>query len=627
MRVDELLEYFPDHKKSGTGWTARCSGHEDKNPSLTISEGQDGRILLHCHAGCTPDAICSAIGLTLADLFPANGNHQRNGSPPKPKSRPAFDWNKYAACFTDEHAQRLAEWRGISPEFFKWLYSQNVIGISGDKPAFAIRDDNGNIVSAHIRLGPKKWMFEPSGLTVSPLVFGDAKTAQFILAFESQWDLFSVADKLGLHTASGLPDTAFICTRGASNGKLISGHVSPDAKVFAFTQNDKAAQTWLADVTANAGCKVLNVTTPEPHKDCNDWTRAGASADDLQAAIKNARESQCSGIENEDTPNGLPAMVDAASFIAEPLPEPSELIAGILHKGCKLVLGGSSKSFKTWTLLDLALSVSHGSPWLNFQTTPARVLFVNFELQDWTIQKRIGYLERAKNVPIAPGKLFILNLRGHAASYHLLLPQIQEAMKQDFGLCVLDPVYRLYGMADENKAGDIARLLNAVEELCVSTGSAVAFGSHFSKGNQSQKESIDRISGSGVFARDPDSILTFTKHETEDCFVVDATLRAFKPVEPFTVRWNFPLFELASELDPSKLKQAAGRKPENSPDDLLKLLPASGLTNADFLDAAEQDGISKRTFYRLRKALESAKKIMLSKVNDRWMPISPQTKP
>lgn len=265
----------------------------------------------------------------------------------------------------------------------------------------------------------------------------------------------------------------------------------------------------------------------------------------------------------------LPAIVDAADFIAKPLPEPDQLIAGVLHKGCKLALGGGSKSFKTWCLLDLALSVSHGVPWMNFETTAAPVLFVNFELQDWTIQHRIKSVARAKGITLQQGQLAILNLRGHAANYNFILPHIRDAMKTDFGLCILDPLYKLYGLTDENRAGDVALLLNAIEELTVETGASVAFGSHFSKGNQSQKESIDRISGSGVFARDPDSLLIFTRHESEDCFAVEATLRAFKPVDPFVVRWQFPLMRLETDLDPARLKQCAGRKKEHDP---LKLL-------------------------------------------------------
>ena len=71
----------------------------------------------------------------------------------------------------------------------------------------------------------------------------------------------------------------------------------------------------------------------------------------------------------------------------------------------------------------------------------------------------------------------------------------------------------------------------------------MAFGAHFSKGNQAGKESIDRVSGSGVFGRDPDSILSLTPHEERDCFTLEATLRIFPPIDPVVLRWAFPLFD------------------------------------------------------------------------------------
>jgi hypothetical protein len=76
MRVDEILARFPDAKKSGSGWQCRCPAHDDRDPSLSISQGDKG-IILHCHAGCTPDAVCAALGLTLADLFA--DKPERNG--------------------------------------------------------------------------------------------------------------------------------------------------------------------------------------------------------------------------------------------------------------------------------------------------------------------------------------------------------------------------------------------------------------------------------------------------------------------------------------------------------------------------------------------------------------------
>ena len=51
-------------------WKARCPAHEDRSPSLSIKEVEDGQLLIHCHAGCDPASIVSAVGLTLSDLFP-----------------------------------------------------------------------------------------------------------------------------------------------------------------------------------------------------------------------------------------------------------------------------------------------------------------------------------------------------------------------------------------------------------------------------------------------------------------------------------------------------------------------------------------------------------------------------
>ncbi len=68
--VDFLLSKLPDAKRQGKEWVARCPAHDDKRPSLSISEGEDGRALVHCHAGCKPEEILAALGMKLADLMP-----------------------------------------------------------------------------------------------------------------------------------------------------------------------------------------------------------------------------------------------------------------------------------------------------------------------------------------------------------------------------------------------------------------------------------------------------------------------------------------------------------------------------------------------------------------------------
>lgn len=69
--IDRLLTRLDRLKQTGCGqWIARCPAHQDKSPSLSIKQCDDGTILLHDFAGCSPSDVLAAVGMTLADLFP-----------------------------------------------------------------------------------------------------------------------------------------------------------------------------------------------------------------------------------------------------------------------------------------------------------------------------------------------------------------------------------------------------------------------------------------------------------------------------------------------------------------------------------------------------------------------------
>lgn len=78
--TDRVLDLLEQVHPSGDGWKARCPAHDDTNPSLAVSEGDDGRCLLHCFAGCSVDAVVDALGLTMPDLFPDDGDDHHNES-------------------------------------------------------------------------------------------------------------------------------------------------------------------------------------------------------------------------------------------------------------------------------------------------------------------------------------------------------------------------------------------------------------------------------------------------------------------------------------------------------------------------------------------------------------------
>lgn len=67
--IDKILSKSKEVKKQGDGYLACCPAHDDTNPSLSIAEGRDGRVLLFCHAGCELTRILQALGLKTSDLF------------------------------------------------------------------------------------------------------------------------------------------------------------------------------------------------------------------------------------------------------------------------------------------------------------------------------------------------------------------------------------------------------------------------------------------------------------------------------------------------------------------------------------------------------------------------------
>jgi hypothetical protein len=109
-----------------------------------------------------------------------------------------------------------------------------------------------------------------------------------------------------------------------------------------------------------------------------------------------------------------------------------------------------------------------------------------------------------------------------------------------------------------------------------------------------------------VFARDPDSILNFTRHEEENCFTVDATLRNHPPIEPFVARWEYPLMCVDSLLDPDRLKQAGAAVKQYHSTELLELLERPMFTGEFKKTAKLETGMSDRTFYRLYGELKSS---------------------
>ena len=204
-------------KRSGKGWIAKCPVHDDHKPSLSIDEGADGRALIKCHAGCSTDDVIAALGLTRRDLFPATSQRQSGNG-----AKSTFDWRACVETFTQEHVERLAQWRGYSVGLCLWLKENGLVGLYDGCIAFPIHDESGKAVAAHYRLKTADWKRHPTGHKTRPLVIGELLPGESVHAFESQWDAFAFMDKSGERTG-------ILITLGAENGKLVAGLIPAGA--------------------------------------------------------------------------------------------------------------------------------------------------------------------------------------------------------------------------------------------------------------------------------------------------------------------------------------------------------------------------------------------------------------
>jgi hypothetical protein len=263
--------------------------------------------------------------------------------------------------------------------------------------------------------------------------------------------------------------------------------------------------------------------------------------------------------------------------------------------------------------------VAAGDAWWGLKTTQGKVMYINYEVLEDELQKRMTWIMQEKSIPdTALESVTVWNLRGHAGDLtkqrEALLSQMRD---ENYSLIIFDPIYKALGPRDENKAGDINSLFNEVETLAKESGAAVVISHHFSKGNQAGKESMDRISGSGVFGRAADAILIVTKHESDGVFTVECDLRNFKRVDPFCIEWSAPLMQRNASLNPADLKKPGAANTKCTPEQALAVLGDRELTLAQWRTNTKQlYGIKDRCFDG--KKAQLLQKNLIEEVDDKW---------
>lgn len=213
---------------------------------------------------------------------------------------------------------------------------------------------------------------------------------------------------------------------------------------------------------------------------------------------------------NDDLPDPEP-LIEVFDNLP-PLSPP--LIEGVLRQGHKMLMAGPSKAGKSFALIGLTIAIAEGSKWFGWQCTQGRVLYVNLELDRASALHR--FKDVYKSLGIKPKNLKnidIWNLRGKVVPMDKLAPKlIRRAQKQGYIAVIIDPIYKVI-TGDENSAEQMAHFTNQFDKVASELGASVIYCHHHSKGSQGSKKSMDRASGSGVFARDPDALIDLVELE------------------------------------------------------------------------------------------------------------------
>ena len=346
------------------------------------------------------------------------------------------------------------------------------------------------------------------------------------------------------------------------------------------------------------------------------------------AAINIGRKSWTEWMDYvEGVTDELPALESLAEYKNNPPVLPEELIQGILRRGHKMLISGSSKAGKSFLLMELCVAIAEGKTWLGFSCRKGRVLYVNLEIDPASCINRFLKIYDALKMPKENmDSIVVWNLRGHAVPLDQLVPKlIRRVRDQHFDAIVIDPIYKVI-TGDENSASEMGQFCNQFDKICSETGCAAIYCHHHSKGAQGAKKAIDRASGSGVFARDPDAQLDMIQLELSDdvknffrdgeatAWRLESSLREFENIKPVNFWFEYPIHrvELGDVLDEmppqgsykaGQLKNSRSKTAEECAEEFRNAYQALNLDGkVTVTDMMEYLNVSDKTIYaRLKK--------------------------
>jgi len=438
-RLTSILERLPGAHRNGRGWVARCPAHEDRNPSLSVDE-RDGKILLYCHAGCTVDAICTALGIEMRELF-------ADGTPTLPRIVAEYRYD-------DERGNVLFEVVRFEPKDFRQK-----------------RPD-----------GKGGWVWNLNGTRRVLYRLSEVIAAQSVLIVEGEKDVES-ARSLGL--------VATCNPGGAGKWREEYSESLSGKRVAIIADADEPGRKHAQAVAASLYGKAESLTVVEfpTSKDLSEWLKAGGNRRVLLGWIDDAQdwtpaaERATGAIRRWEQ---IPRLCDLENMRV------SWLCEDLIPRGEIILLAGEPGAYKTWLALRLAKGVAQGEAFLERKCDPAEVLYLDRENPRAIVCERRAILaaDSVENIrywdrlaPEPPPLIGDIRLF--------------EIARERRPLIIFDSLVRFHS-ADENSATEMAPIMAELRKLA-DAGATVLLLHHKSKAEGSRyRGSSDILAGADV---------------------------------------------------------------------------------------------------------------------------------
>ena len=332
-------------KKTSAGYIARCPSHDDKTPSLSLSEDPaTGKVLLFCHAGCSVDAVLAAIGMETRELFADDNPIQEI-----PMNQPARVVDTYR--YENADGEHVFDVKRSEPKSFRpYLPGAATAGIG-----------NAERVPYHL-----------------PQLLKAASEGKTIYVVEGEKDV---------HTLEAVGEVATTNPLGASSWKSDYAKCFVGAKeVVVIADNDTAGRKWAGEVGASLALHdvtyLLRTAPGAAGADVTDHLGSGKALDELVDLVGTVAPDSDNPFTN--------AILDWAEFFEGEREPQSWLCEPIIAAKRGHALYAAAKGGKSYFTLPMAAHIATGREWLLMPAQePRNVLYVDYEMSQDDLWERI----------------------------------------------------------------------------------------------------------------------------------------------------------------------------------------------------------------------------------------------